>query len=347
MSTLARATALFGVVVLLMCSSCGDEDPTVVPEVTEISFELEMLPLTTMAFLRSIYFTSETVGFVTSYRGDLGRTTDGGHSWEALESGTSNPLYAIHFINQNVGYVVGGCDGSSCGGVQGVVLKTENGGDTWTLRALPDAGSLRGVAFATPEIGVAVGLGRIVRTVDGGDTWTVTERPGESLHDVAFFDSSIGIACGLRGVILKTDDAGATWSSVGEPGTWGYYDLDIYGDLALAVGQTTVVMSEDRGDTWVEISDGREMYGIHILDPVTYLGVGRSVISEFEGYGETQFTRDAGMTWIVDEYAGQMEGSSPTIFHGLHFPAPETGYILGDRSGIAKITVTGLQASVD
>ena len=57
-------------------------------------------------------------------------------------------------------------------GNSGTILKSLDGGATWTPRSSGITGPLWGVCFADANTGPAVGNGAILRTTDGGDTWT-------------------------------------------------------------------------------------------------------------------------------------------------------------------------------
>lgn len=66
--------------------------------------------------------------------------------------------------------------------------------------------------------------GKILKTVDGGNTWTVKfEKEGYDMIHVAFADAQVGYACGdscwwnsdnHKGVIVKTTDGGETWQEL-------------------------------------------------------------------------------------------------------------------------------------
>ena len=66
--------------------------------------------------------------------------------------------------------------------------------------------------------------GKILKTVDGGETWTVKfEKEGYDMIHVAFADAQVGYACGdscwwnsdnHKGVIVKTTDGGETWQEL-------------------------------------------------------------------------------------------------------------------------------------
>ena len=79
--------------------------------------------------LNDVHFTSPTTGYVTGYvvngfqvNGTLRKTTDGGMTWRVLNSGTTQPLFSVFFVDANTGWVAGD---------SGTILKTTNGGSAW------------------------------------------------------------------------------------------------------------------------------------------------------------------------------------------------------------------------
>lgn len=60
-------------------------------------------------------------GWVVGESGTILHTTDGGNSWSAQNSGTSNWLYSVRFADANTGWAVG---------EHGTILHTKNGGYT-------------------------------------------------------------------------------------------------------------------------------------------------------------------------------------------------------------------------
>lgn len=87
--------------------------------------------------------------------------------------------------------------------------------------------------------------GTILRTVDGGKTWTKLKSGSEhTLVDVDFLDQNFGFAVGLDNTILKTTDGGDTWTSESPYKKTHYYGItfrrggpDIIRKDAFAVGQ--------------------------------------------------------------------------------------------------------------
>jgi len=95
----------------------------------------------------------------------------------------------------------------------GIILRTTNGGTTWTSQTSGTINSLYGVSFTDSDNGTAVGDdGTILRTTDGGATWTQqTSGTTNSLYGVSFTDSENGTAVGMQGTILRTTNGGVSF----------------------------------------------------------------------------------------------------------------------------------------
>jgi photosystem II stability/assembly factor-like uncharacterized protein len=89
---------------------------------------------------RDIFFINPNIGFVVGYNGDIYKTIDSGKTWEKKNSGTTLHLFSVFFLDENVGFVssqaMGGCLDADCD-KGSVLLKTTNGGDTWTKTFFP------------------------------------------------------------------------------------------------------------------------------------------------------------------------------------------------------------------
>ncbi|MEC9396814.1 MAG: YCF48-related protein [Myxococcota bacterium] len=99
------------------------------------------------------------------------RTTDGGISWQVVwESETSSELpWKISFPSEQVGYI--GVQNNATSGPTHV-LKTTDGGQTWdTIEALETPYKVKGIGFATENVGWLAGESQAYQTSDGGQTW--------------------------------------------------------------------------------------------------------------------------------------------------------------------------------
>jgi photosystem II stability/assembly factor-like uncharacterized protein len=143
---------------------------------------------------------------------DIARTTDAGVTWNLTGALRASD---IDMINERVGIAVGGGKYQEPGSsVQNDIIQmTTNGGMSWetVIDALQDPHfGLRGVSFATPQFGLAVGGGRkALRSTDFGETWSpfVTGLPKEAdlfeLTDVAYPTATIAYATTWKGRIFK------------------------------------------------------------------------------------------------------------------------------------------------
>jgi photosystem II stability/assembly factor-like uncharacterized protein len=123
----------------------------------------------------------------------------------AYNTGTSNTLNSVTFINSNTGYVCG--DG-------GVIYKTVNGGVNWSSSNTGIAAvNLRSIAFADSDNGTVVGdNGTIYVTFDAGASWSAqTSGTANNLLKVKYFGSNL-YATGEYGTILS--GSGGVWTSI-------------------------------------------------------------------------------------------------------------------------------------
>lgn len=106
-------------------------------------------------------------------------------------------------------------------GDRGLVLRTDDGGQTWHAPPAPLPDELaeecdfRGLAVAGDAVWLVGTPGSVVvHSHDGGRTWT-TSRTGQMLPlaSVAFVDSTRGWAVGAAGTIVHTSDGGASWQA--------------------------------------------------------------------------------------------------------------------------------------
>ncbi|HAY33579.1 MAG TPA: YCF48-related protein [Ignavibacteria bacterium] len=127
--------------------------------------------------------------------------------WYTQQSGTTNALYDIEFINKNTGW--------SCG--DGIILKTTNGGINWANN-LNDAPFKPYSAIFPVDSNViyAVGFFRtFIKSTNGGENWSIIENGNPSEGDyysLYFINQNTGwagvnLGSGIVG-IKKTTDGG-------------------------------------------------------------------------------------------------------------------------------------------
>ncbi len=98
----------------------------------------------------------------------LGKSTNNGQDWQQLEipnqSGLPGLVNSFHFVTQDYGFV---------GGYEGSVLRTTDGGESWTVIPIEAEAVVTDIDFADENHGWATGLnGLMIFTTDGGLTWS-------------------------------------------------------------------------------------------------------------------------------------------------------------------------------
>jgi photosystem II stability/assembly factor-like uncharacterized protein len=189
------------------------------------------------------------------------KTTDNGASWELIDMRKyASNLIDIYFFDELNGFVVGGKNQDRCPAstkdspVKGypiprlsryaqlvpVVLRTEDGGKSWTNTAVATSGLACGewgwkIQFLTDRIGF-VALenfidAAILTTTDGGASWTRKRVAANQSAPEAINNDLEGI-----GFINERQ---------GWVGGWGFEDL------SAPVGGLENSYTEDGGDTWI------------------------------------------------------------------------------------------------
>jgi photosystem II stability/assembly factor-like uncharacterized protein len=201
-------------------------------------------------FIRSLGFVDARHGFLGNLGAGLAgitdavplyETQDGGHSWKPANIGSAAipgicsidilPSRSIHEGDVSTRYYIhaaGRADGPA------KMLRSENGGATWTLIDLSDrAGMILDVKFLDPNVGfvfaassgdIAQSNALILKTTDGGRTWHQvyrSARKNEIIWKGSFAGSMVGYATvqnddskNVQQRIVKTVDGGAHWTEL-------------------------------------------------------------------------------------------------------------------------------------
>jgi hypothetical protein len=147
-------------------------------------------------FFETISFGSSDVGFATSRgrlrnpRSRLFRTIDGGLTWTQI--GVFDAVNAIDFWDENTGAMVGD---------EGLILWTEDGGNSWVKHPSPTPWNLNDVTLLDTNTAVAVGGSFIIRNETGA---AVASEPTETLsltlkHEVYPSPSATSVTISVEG----------------------------------------------------------------------------------------------------------------------------------------------------
>ena len=147
---------------------------------------------------------------VAGYAGFMQLSNDGGDTWTNCEIGEIGYLPEItsfDFIDEDIGFACGGKRGidSTC-----LILKTINGGNSWSISYNTAAPCLNNISMASNQIIYAVGeYGKVIKSVDAGETWEdeiIEGNPEVNFYSVEFLNSHIGAISGEWGYVMIFDD---------------------------------------------------------------------------------------------------------------------------------------------
>jgi photosystem II stability/assembly factor-like uncharacterized protein len=265
-------------------------------------------------------------------------------NWTSQTSGTSENLLAVYFINQNIGWAVGGNYGPN---KNSTIVKTTNGGLTWIAQKSGTTTSLNDVFFLNGEIGWASGSnsdyatgGVILKTTNGGDEWiTQFQRTSGCISSIYFNDFNNGWAAGEEGIILKTTDGGINWKTQPSPVSSGYGFEDIhFTDLntgwIIPHYAQRVYKTTDGGQSWTTqncpiTSEWDYFFSSYFLDANTGWVCGRGTST-----ANVWYTVDGGITWDV---SANIFG----VFKSIHFINSKNGWVVGYSGNIYKTSDGG------
>lgn len=249
----------------------------------------------------------------------IGAVSIGAPAWTQQLTGVTARLRGISAVSDRVAWASGS---------GGTVLRTTNGGDTWTQVTVPDAGRLdfRDIDAFSANVAYALSIGngelsRIYKTTDGGNRWTLqlaNDDPKVFLDAMAFWSEDRGIAYSDsidgRFVIYMTTN-GRSWERVPPerlppalPNEGAYAasgtNVAVHGNhVWIGTTASRVLHSPDRGQTWtvvrtpVATSESSGIFSIAFRDAQHGIVVGGDYRKESEAVDNAAVTSDGGRTW--------------------------------------------------
>lgn len=208
-------------------------------------------------------------------------------------------------------------------GEHGVIAYSDDDGATWTQATVPVDATLTSVAFATPEIGWAVGnYGVILQTTDGGKSWQ-RQLDGLQANQLTLTAAQEAVAQGSKQPAAPNSLRRANIFMQNGPDKPFLSLLTISPTEVIAFGAFRLAMrTDDGGKTWKD-------WSLNIDDPVSHNIYGAAHIGS-----QLYLTGEAGLVFCSDA-----DGSE---FHVLPPPANVTLFgVLATGDGILVYGVAG------
>ena len=143
-----------------------------------------------------------------------------------------NHFRAVSFIDEDNGWLVG---------QGGNIIRTSDGGNSWTQLPGKTMDDLFDVAFFDTDTGWTVGKnGSILYTHNGGQSWRndLYHYTYETIYSVEYLSSHKLFATGNNATLIFSLDGGQTWNSSSVENNVDIFDISIYDTTAVAVGDS-------------------------------------------------------------------------------------------------------------
>ncbi len=224
---------------------------------------------------------------VAGEKGVVAKSTNYGSSWELLRWDSTQTLKSVHFVTSSVGYACG--DNS-------LILKTTDGGSTWTTLSLTVEGiSLTQVQFVSESTGFLLDKIHftLYRTINGGVTWTsfLSDGSGGFFTSFQMLDEDDGWVSTADGTVIKITGGAPSFVRV----MWGLA-IDVIrffnANDGIATRSGQVKYSTNGGNSWDSTLSAFDFTANSIqfssAQKITAVGPGEAIA----------ISTDAGRNWI-------------------------------------------------
>lgn len=245
--------------------------------------------------INEIYFRNDENGYLVAGK-KMFITRDGGETWRETRiyrlndfpSGSPEFL-SIRFANKKRGIVIGSIlDRKGENVVDSLVMRTEDGGESWVRVVVPTKTELYHLDFVGDNNCWIVGDGGLIlASTDGGASFKrQTSGTDKDLYNVDFRDEKEGYAVGSKGTILRTEDGGGFWRTVRTSFSSTFMRVDFADDKnGWIVGYDgTILRSNDKGKSWIkqESKTVDRLYGLYMTKKYGYAVGGNGVILQYQ-----------------------------------------------------------------
>ncbi len=220
--------------------------------------------------------------------------------WQEQTSPTTNGLFTVSVVDNSVAWI---------GGDQGTVLRTTDGGATWTNVGGGTIGTgpvynIFGIDAQNAICTASPSATYMYRTTDGGATWTQVYTNASGFMDAIWmFDANNGFAygdpVGGNWELYNTTDGGATWTAapaLAQNGTEAGWNNAMYvsgSDIYFGTNNTRIYHSTDLGNSWTAqaTTGNSNSYSVWFNNASNGLSGGDASLAA---------TTDGGNTWTLN-----------------------------------------------
>ncbi|MFC1556545.1 YCF48-related protein [candidate division KSB1 bacterium] len=282
-----------------------------------VSWNPVYTPNSTMS---SMHIAEDGAGYAVGEYGQILQTSDGGKTWEQNTEGYFQDLFAVDFVNRDIGW--------ACG--DHVILHTTNGGATWNELLMDITPLCYDIDFLNEKNGwiacsdYPVGS-PLFHTTDGGENWEGIDLDGidldgiDYLSSVQFLNNRVGYACGrdlnggvISGCVIKTADGGDTWNRLNHESSGILYDLNFVDvNNGWLHSSRNLFHTTDGGITWEYYEIEYGINHIQFIDERNgWYSSGNYLMHRTTDGGKTWYPQEMSLEWVSD----------------FHFVDPQNGW---------------------
>jgi hypothetical protein len=210
--------------------------------------------------------------------------------WEYQDSGVNTTLRDVCFVDSLTGWAVGD---------SGVIIHTNDGGNSWQRQTSPISSTLHQVQFVDRLHGTAtidwyeypryLSSSSFLQTNDGGKSWDLQTLDIDFIFDVQFLDQKTGYLCGgnddaredYGGFIYKTQNGGDSWQQIfvyHSPPPEYFVDIFVLDEMTAWVASTIPRHMSNQG-LFATVGGDKNWEPIRTLENPMVLGITNQIIA--------------------------------------------------------------------
>jgi photosystem II stability/assembly factor-like uncharacterized protein len=213
-------------------------------------------------------------------------------TWTVGSSGVSTTLLNVDMQSDTTAIAVG---------TGGTIIKTTDGGATWSSITGITTEDIYGVSYASATVAyLAAQDGHVFKTTDGGATWSDVgaSLSGLDAFTIDAFNASVVYVAGKYGGAFKSTDGGTTWSPLATMTSEHIYAIDaVSASVAFIGGANRTIAKTTNGSSFTL----QTLPDFGTTETVTDLSCTSSSLCLLSGNeGVVQITGNGGTTWTKE-----------------------------------------------
>ena len=262
--------------------------------------------------------------------------------WVQQQTGITQSLNDICFINENTGIAVGS---------SGVIIRTTNSGLNWSTITTPTTQNIYSMCFPSISTGYASGYtGYVIKTNNSGGSWYSASDCGINVRSISFINNSTGITGGGGNLMCFSTDGGNSWNPRYTPSSHAVTGVHFFNSSLLMVcvsdmPGSLVYKSINTGYNWSTVltlnNSGMDisytLSSIYFKDGNTGFATGSHYYYS-SVWGQIYRSTNSGNNWELTANVGSATGN---CINAVHFGDSSNGFAAGTNGIILRSTNGG------